>query len=488
MENKEKVTLFTHPRRFGKTLNMSMLKHFLEIEGDSTLFDGLQISKERKLCEEYMGKFTMSDELLMDSILTLSQFLERHYRRKAVILIDEYDVPLDKAYRSGYYEAMVKLIRIMFGQALKTNESLQFAVLTGCLRISKESIFTGLNNFTVYAVQDVHYTEYFGFTDGEVRCLLENYGLEDRYNAIEEWYDGYRFGKLDVYCPWVVINYCHALKMGGVIEPQNYWANSSGNDIVRQFIGRANSTIRNEIEVLVGGGGITKKIRRELTYRDLDSRVDNLWSVLYTTGYLTRKGEANGDMMELVIPNKEIRTIFVEQIQEWFEDESGKDGRKLDKFCRAFLENNVAVIEEEFTSYLKKTISIRDTNVKKEMKENLPAGKATAKGLKRPNSSVCFYHGILLGIFGHMDQWRVKSNAEAGDGYGDIVVEIDDGDVGIIIELKYAENARFEAACKEAMEQIKARNYEELLLDDGMKTIYRYGIACYKRRCKVVSE
>ncbi len=530
LDNFAKVNLFTRPRRFGKTLNMSMLKYFFETGSDGTIFDGLAISEEKELCREYQGKFpvisvslksvegedfeeakgrlravigtealrfqfltqsehlsekerqqyqalihinenglfAMEDEVLKDSLWMLSRFLRKHYEKNVIILIDEYDVPLDKAYQSGYYDSMVKLIRALFGQALKTNDSLHFAVLTGCLRVSKESIFTGLNNFKVYTVKDVCYNEFFGFTDMEIRTMLEYYGFMGWYDIIKEWYDGYRFGNLDVYCPWDVVSYCHALKMNTSIAPQNYWVNTSSNDIIRRFVSKAKSVTRNEIERLIDGDSVKKEVRQELTYRDLDSDIENLWSLLYTTGYLTQRGPQDGNMTELVIPNREIRWIFVEQIREWFRTEAAKDSRKLESFCRAFQENNIAAIEEGLNAYLKKTISIRDTNVKRDMKEN-------------------FYHGILLGIFGHMDDWSVMSNAESGEGYSDIIVEVEDEEIGIVIELKYAENADFDAGCRKALQQMKDRNYEEILIDDGMRTIYRYGIACYKKRCKVIS-
>ena len=530
LENESYINLFTRPRRFGKSLNMSMLKYFFEIGSDNALFNDLEISKETELCAKYMGKFpvisitlkgasgrtfeeamgmlrniigneamrfqfllqskqlteiehkryealinidktgsyTMSDELLKDSLLILSQLLQKHYNQNVVILIDEYDVPLDKAYQSGYYDAMVELIRVLFGNAFKTNGSLHLAVLTGCLRISKESIFTGLNNFKVYTVKDVRYKEYFGFTDQEVKQMLEYYGFTDQYNAVKEWYDGYLFGNLGIYCPWDVINYCGDLRDASVEKPQNYWVNTSSNNIIRKFIDRADNTTKDEIEQLIHGKSIKKKIRQELTYRDLDSKIDNLWSILFTTGYLTQCGIQKGDFTELVIPNKEIQWIFEEQIQEWFEAEVGKDINMLKEFGRAFEENNIEGIEKGLTSYLRKTISIRDTNAKKEMKEN-------------------FYHGILLGLFAGMNNWRVKSNAEAGEGYSDISIEIDDKEIGIIIEVKYAEKAAFDSACKEALEQIQNRNYEELLIDDGMTVIRKYGIACYKKRCKVIA-
>ena len=537
LENPGKVNLFTRPRRFGKTLNMSMLKYFFETSSDimpldnGSIFNGLEISKEKELCSKYMGKFpvisislknaasdsfssakemlcsiigqealrfpflsesdrlseterrqynamiyvgsdgvfSMKDSLLKNSLLLLTRFLQKHYEQKTILLIDEYDVPLDYAYRSGYYDNMIGLVRTLFGAAFKTNDSLEFAVLTGCLRISKESIFTGLNNFKVYTVKDVRYNEYFGFTDAEVRQILEYYGFLDQYGAVKEWYDGYLFGSLGIYCPWDVINYCGDLRDGSVTEPQNYWVNTSSNDIIRRFLSRADAAARDEIELLINGGHVKKMVHQELAYRDLDSDIDNLWSILFTTGYLTQDGEDEEGISFLAIPNREIRWIYVQQIRKWFKDESRKDTRKLENLRRAFEGNDTVAIEKEFASYLRKTISIRDTSVKKEMKEN-------------------FYHGVLLGLFGNMDGWKVKSNAESGDGYSDISVEVEDQEIGIVIELKYAENAAFDSACKEALKQIYDNNYEEVLADDGMKTIYRYGIACYKKRCKVVSE
>ncbi len=530
LDNMAYVNLFTRPRRFGKTLNMSMLKYFFDIGSTPALFDGLEISKEAEICDRYQGKFpvisislknvggstfdkaknklqstigneairfsflsdsdrlseterrqfaklielneegdfAMSEGLLENSLLLLSRFLQKHYGQNTVILIDEYDVPLDKAYQAGYYDAMVELIRTLFGQALKTNNSLFFAVLTGCLRISKESIFSGFNNFKVYTVKDVRYKEYFGFTDAEVRQMIEYYGFASQYKAIKEWYDGYLFGDLSIYCPWDVINYCGDLRDESVTKPQNYWVNTSSNSIIRKFIDKADGMTRNEIERLVNGESIRKKVRQELTYRDLDSKIDNLWSILFTTGYLTQLEQDRDGMAELIIPNKEIRWIFREQIQEWFETEIRKDKQKLEDFCRAFEENDTEAIEKGFTFYLRKMISIRDTNVKKEMKEN-------------------FYHGVLLGLFAGMEGWKVMSNAEAGDGYSDISVEVEDKEIGIVIELKYAEKAAFDEGCREALWQINNRNYEELLLDDGMTMIRKYGIACYKKRCRVIS-
>ena len=524
-----KVNLFTRPRRFGKSMNMSMLKNFLEIGCDESLFEGLKISEEEELCREYMGKFPvisislksvsgvdyesarqmmctiigreatrfefllesdkiselekqqykallnddgegnfiMSDAALANALLTLSQLLHKHYARQVIILIDEYDVPLDRAYQYDYYDKMVELVRNMFLQALKTNDSLYFAVMTGCLRISKESIFTGLNNPKVLTVTDVRFDEYFGFTDGEVRELLSYYALDEYYETVKEWYNGYRFGDTSVYCPWDVINYCDALIVDKTAQPENYWSNTSSNNIVKRLLNKANAITKKEMEALIAGESIKKKIRQELTYNDLDSNVDNIWSILFTSGYLTSKGKAGGDTFEVIIPNREIRNIYIEQITEWFREETFRDGSKLSDFCRAFQEKDPSAIEEQFGAYLLKTISIRDTNVQKEMKEN-------------------FYHGILLGLLSYMENWGISSNAESGEGYSDILVEIEDARIGIIIEVKYAENGKLEEGCRKALRQIEDNRYEEALLEDGMKTIIKYGIACYKKRCKVV--
>ena len=458
LENMGKVTLFTRPRRFGKTLNMSMLKYFFEVGSEREIFDGLEISAHKELCDRYMGRFpvlsislkgvsgtdlngakgmlrsiignealrfqfllqsealsaterkqyrklielndagefSMSDGLLKESLLMLTRFLHKYYGQKAIVLIDEYDVPLDKAYQGRYYDDMVELLRALFGQVLKTNGSLYFAVLTGCLRISRESIFTGLNNLNVYTIKNIQYNTVFGFTDAEVREMLSYYEFMEKYEEIKEWYDGYRFCGLGIYCPWDVVSYCHALKMNPSVAPQNYWVNTSGNDIIRRFIEKADAASRDEIERLIAGDSIEKEIHHELTYRDLDLDMDHLWSMLYTTGYLTQCGEDDGGLTKLLIPNREIQWIFTRQIRKWFQEDSRKDGRKLEDFCRAFLEKDAAAVEAGFTSYLRKTISIRDTSVRKEKKEN-------------------FYQGILLGLLGYMG-WKVRSNAEAGDG------------------------------------------------------------------------
>ena len=532
LKNWGKVNLFTRPRRFGKSLNMSMLKTFFEIGCDKTLFQGLKISEEKELCEKYMGQFpvisvslkggegrsfefarealkgvigdearrfsflsnsenlsekdkaayeqlveisretgnggiyAMSENVLVSGLLTLSALLHKHYGKKVILLIDEYDVPLDKAFQYGYYEEMVSLIRNLLGNALKTNTSLYFAVLTGCLRISRESIFTGLNNLKVMSITNVQFDEYFGFTDSEVKEMLNSYGLADHFDSVKAWYDGYRFGKVDVYCPWDVISYCDNLRADPDARPEDYWSNTSGNAIVRRFIDLANEKTRDEIERLIAGETIVKEIRQELTYGELDSSIENLWSVLFTTGYLTSRGRIDGDKYALAIPNYEIRKLFIQQIREWFRNQTIKDKKTLDKFCKAFPEQDAEQIEELFNDYLWNTISIRDTASRKEQRES-------------------FYHGILLGILGCQDEWLVKSNAESGIGYSDILIEIRKNRIGIVIEMKYAQDGNLEAACQDALRQIEEKSYEARLKEDGMRNIIKYGIACYKKECKV---
>lgn len=522
-----KVTLFTRPRRFGKTLNMSMLRAFFETGADASLFEGLYIEENKALCDEYMGKYpviflslksvegltfedaryriteligreaqrfaflsesdklsdnekeqykalialqngkySMDKDILISSIQMMSYLLYKHYEQKTVILIDEYDVPLDKAFENGYYREMVSLIRGLFGMALKTNDSLAFAVLTGCLRITKESIFTGLNNFKVLSILDPRFDEQFGFTDYEVKKILEDYGLASHFEETKEWYDGYHFGKADIYCPWDVINYVDQLKYDQTAGPQDFWSNSSGNAIVRRFIDKADVKTKNEIERLIAGEAIEKEISPELTYDEIDKSIENLWSVLFTTGYLTHQGRTESGRYRLVIPNKEVRNLFVKKIREWFSDVTRNDGETLDKLCNAFVNRDVEKIEQIFGDYLWNTISIRDTAVAKEKKEN-------------------FYHGILLGLLGYKSSWFIKSNAESGTGYSDILVEVPTNRTGIVIELKYAENGDLDAACEEALKQIKEKDYVAKLKQDGMKNFIRYGIACFKKVCKV---
>ena len=527
LQNWGEVNLFTRPRRFGKTLNMSMLKCFFEIGGDPALFEGLKIAQEKELCEKYMGKFPvisislksvdglsyeaavtalrraigneacrfgflteserlgqndkelymgltavkdgkylMTDGVLTDSLKTLSLLLEKHYGQKAILLIDEYDVPLDKAFQAGYYDEMVSLIRNLLGNALKTNDSLYFAVLTGCLRISKESIFTGLNNPKVHTISDVRYDEYFGFTNADVDELLEFYGLSAYKDTIKDWYDGYRFGDTDVYCPWDVINYCDELLADPSAEPENYWANTSGNDLIRRLLKKANQNTRNDVEQLINGGTIIKPIRQELTYREVEDSIDNIWSVLYSTGYLTCRRRVPGKKMELVLPNWEVRELFIELVKDWFEETTQADSGRISRFCAAFPAGDTDTIQKMLGDYLWDSISVRDTAVRRNMKEN-------------------FYHGMLLGLLQNQDSWLVKSNAETGEGYSDISIQTPDR-VGIVIELKYADDGNLEKACAEALGQIEEKKYAESLKRWGTKKILKYGIAFYEKECMVV--
>ena len=531
LENWSKVNLFTRPRRFGKTLNMSMLKCFFEIGTDTTFFDGLYISKNQALCEEYMGKYPVvllslksvegltfeearaslceliagevrrfkflekSDRLdddeknayhdlifiqnlketilgtkLKFSLKKISELLYKHYGQKAIILIDEYDVPLDKAFQHGYYREMVTLIRGLFGEAFKTNDFLQFAVLTGCLRISKESIFTGLNNFKVYAANDLRYDEAFGFTNEEVKQLLADYYLEEHFAEVKEWYDGYHFGNADIYCPWDVINYVDDLVFDPKARPKAYWINSRGNDLVKRFIDKADMTTRDEIEELIAGHAVKKRIRMDLTYDEVDNTIDNVWSVLFTTGYLTREGREMDGIYRLIIPNKEVREVFVLQIREWFNRVVANDRASTEKINRGFLEGNVEDIQRELTHFLGESISVLDTKARNEEKE-------------------IFYHGILIGILKSNVSWAVRSNRESGDGYADILIKPKNPDVGIVIELKYASSFNeLDQACERALEQIRDRIYDEALREDGRSEILAYGIAFWKKRCKVLAE
>lgn len=528
VNNQAKVNLFTRPRRFGKSLNMRMLQTFFEVGCDPSLFDGLKVSQDSELCKKYMGQFPvisitlknveglsfeaakkslkdtiatearrfyfllksdrleesdrksyetlisisengeydMPDTVLEKSLLRLSILLSRHYGKQVILLIDEYDVPLDKAFQYGYYDEMVSLIRNLFGNALKTNPDLYFAVLTGCLRIAKESIFTGLNNFCVMSILDKEFDEYFGFTDSEVKEMLSYYDLSDHFDSVKEWYDGYQFGSREIYCPWDVINYCKKLCADPDAWQEDYWSNSSGNAIVRRFIDMADAQTRSEIEQLIVGETITKEIRQELTYNELDTTIENLWSVLFTTGYLTQRGRIDGKKYRLAIPNRELRELFVSQIREWFKESVGKDRKSLDNFCEAFLQKDTTTIQDLFSDYLWNTISIRDTATA--YKEN-------------------FYHGILLGLFGYMRDWIIKSNIESGIGYSDILIEAPRNRTGIIIELKYAEDGNMDAACQKALAQIEEKQYAALLKEDGMRNIIKYGIACYKKDCQVVA-
>lgn len=528
LQNPGKVNLFTRPRRFGKTLYMSMLRCFFECGKDNRkrLFDGLAISKNQELCASYMGKFPViavsfkdingmsyetaremtavmieeevrrhpyllesscltdyekekfrtllcadrKESVLCSSLKVLCEFLYKHYHQKVIFLIDEYDVPLAKAFANGYYDQMVLLMQMMFGMVLKSNDYLEFAVLTGCLRIAKESIFTGLNNLKILSVTDVRFDACFGFTDGEVRKLLDEYGLSEAYDQVKDWYDGYRFGNTRIYCPWDVLNYCDLLLADRCAAPQDFWSNTSGNEVIRQFIEKShNGTTKQEIECLVAGETVVKKIKKDLTYRDLYSSIGNLWSVLFAAGYLTLQKKPDGDWYHLAIPNLEIRKVFTEQIMEFFEKSIRKDGKAVERFCNALKSGNEAEVERQFGMYLKRSVSIRDTFVRKPMKEN-------------------YYHGIFMGLLAYKDAWAVFSNRESGDGYSDILVEIEEEEIGIVVEMKYAQQGDLKAGCHEALAQIDQNKYAQRLFEDGMQTVLKYGVACHKKQCMVVLE
>ena len=526
LKNWGEVNLFTRPRRFGKTLNMSMMKSFFEIGTDKTLFDGLAISEEKELCEAYMGKFPVvfvslkdvdgltfenaygklrdilraeisrlsflmqSEQIAEDdkysferflreqdtlddvqkSLKMLSSLLYQHYGQKVILLIDEYDVPLDKAFQHGYYKEMAALIRSLFSRALKTNDFLQFAVLTGCLRVSKESIFTGLNNFDVNSIIDVEHDEQFGFTEAEVQELLQYYDRETAAPVMKAWYDGHRFGNAEVYCPWDVINYAKKLLANPQAEPQAFWINSSGNDLVKRFVDKADKTTQDEIERLIAGEAIEKAVRLELTYGEVDNSIDNLWSVLFTTGYLTQAGRVERGVYKLIIPNREVREVFVFQIQEWFKNTVVRDEKPMQAFCQAFLDGNAEEIQRRLTIILGKMISILDTKAKDDQKEN-------------------FYHGLLLGLLRSEPNWLILSNVESGEGFSDILIEPEDPDAGMVIEVKYSPTlAGMESACQAAMAQIKEKHYDERLRNEGRENITAFGIAFWKKRCRVCFE
>ena len=537
LQNWGEVNLFTRPRRFGKTLNMSMFKSFFEIGTDKSIFDGLYISQNTALCNEYMGKYPvvfisfkdvngltfdraydalvqiigeiangfsflmnsdklsknekeqyqgiiqikdgkyhMSDGVVISSLKVLSQLLTKHYGKNTIFIIDEYDVPLDKAFQHGYYDEMVELIRGILGKVLKTNDYLQFAILTGCLRISKESIFTGINNFKVLSILDARFDEQFGFSDDEVKNLLADYGLASHFEEAKEWYDGYHFGNVDVYCPWDVINYVDNLVANPTARPQTYWINSSGNSLVRRLINIADSTTKDEVERLIAGEAIEKVVHLELTYNEIDKNIDNIWSVLFTTGYLTKVGEvklpdSENYALKLVIPNKEVREVFILQIQEWFKEVVAKDNDEIRVLSKAILEADTEKIQRQLNIILDRMISILDTKARDRQKEN-------------------FYHGLLLGLLrGSNPNWLIKSNRESGDGFSDIIIKPEDPDSGIIIEVKYATSFQgLDKYCEDAMNQINTRRYDAVLREEGRCNIIKYGIAFHKKRCKVVSD
>ena len=523
------VTLITRPRRFGKTIGMSMLAYFFDIRKDSRkLFEDLKISRDIELCQKWMNQYptlfisfkdvdglnfqsamkmlrnqiswicnehdylsdsdkvnendkkiflklqdiseeNLSEDLIKISVATIIRMMNAHYGKPVILLLDEYDVPLAKANSNGYYKEMLDVMKTMMSTSLKDNSHLQFAVVTGCLKIAKESIFTGTNNFISDTIISTHLNEYFGFTDQEVKDILKDIGLQEHFKEIKEWYDGYNFGKIDVYCPWDVIQYCKSLYLDVSAKPQDFWSNSSGNAIVRRFIDKADISTRNEIERLIAGESIEKDVVSELTYDEIDKSIENLWSVLFTTGYLTHKGCTESGKYRLVIPNKEVRNLFVKKIREWFSDVSRNDGKTLEEFCSAFVDKDSEKIEQIFGDYLWNTISIRDTAVAKEKKEN-------------------FYHGILLGLLGYKSNWLIKSNAESGIGYSDILVEVPTNRTGIVIEIKYAEDGDLDAACEKALKQIEEKDYVAKLKQDGMKNFIKYGVACFKKICKVEIE
>ena len=528
LEKRSKVTLFTRPRRFGKSLNMSMLKNFFEIGTDAALFDGLHISKNTQMCEKYMGKYPviavslkgvdaatyeeafdqlvdimnnnaaefsflqnsdsltdyekerfikllddqMNQKIMGSSMLWLTKLLEKHYNKKVVVLIDEYDVPLAKAHENGYYDKMVLLIRNMFGNVLKTNNSLAFAVLTGCLRIAKESIFTGLNNFKVYSITDEEFDETFGFTGEEVQEMLAYYGLSSCFDKVKEWYDGYRFGNTDVYCPWDVVNYCSDHQNRPNAEMKNYWMNTSGNEVISHFIDSINDPhmlTKSELELLVSGETVVKRVDEMITYKELYSNIDNLWSTLFMTEYLTQRGKEMDGRYHLAIPNREICNIIVERVLALFRKDVSKNAKLLNGFCNAMLESDSATVEQLLTEYMDTTISIRDSFVKS-LREN-------------------FYHGLLIGIFGYRDGWKATSNKESGDGFSDILIEVNENDsrMGIVLELKYSKSEKaLDKDCQAALQQITDKNYEQALRENGYQNILKYGIAFYHKKCRVM--
>lgn len=527
LDKRSKVTLFTRPRRFGKTLNMSMLRYFFETGTDSKLFNGLYISQNAELCEKYMGKYPviaislkgvdadsytkakaqiikiinrearrhrfllksenldsfdkelltqllsrqMEEDTITSSLQELTEVLEAHFSKKVVVLIDKYDVPLAKAYENGYYDKMVLLIRNLFGNVLKTNDSLAFAVLTGCLRIAKESIFTGLNNFTVYSITDEEFDETFGFTDREVQKMLAYYGLDSHFEEVKAWYDGYRFGTADVYCPWDVVYYCKDHQNNPNAEIKNYWINTSGNEFIQHFVDSMNDPhmlTKSELELLVSGDTVVKQVDEMITYKELYSNIDNMWSTLFMTGYLTQRGKEPDGRYHLAIPNREICDCMVRRVLALFKRSVSQNQELLRSFCNAMLASDASTMEHALTEYMGKTISIRDSFAKS-IREN-------------------FYHGLLIGILGSQGAWKATSNKESGDGFSDILIEVNEDDlrIGMVLELKYSktENA-LDKECDDALQQIEDKNYDQELREKGYTKILKYGIAFYHKKCRV---
>ena len=514
-EETAEVTLITRPRRFGKTMAMSMLSHFFDIRKDSkAMFQGLRISEDRELCDEWMNQWpvlflsfrrvdglnfqgaygmlqatitdvcenhlylldspqvsaypkevmdrllrgTASEKETKGSLLMLTKMMEAHYGKPVILLIDEYDVPIAKASANGYYDEMLDVMKGIL-QALKDNDALRFAVITGCLRIAKERIFTGTNNFVSDTISSAHLNEYFGFTQEEVDQILIDADQTDHAEDVKAWYDGYHFGELDVYCPWDVMNYLRDLRKNPKTKPASYWRNTSDNAIIRSFIDYAGENIHEKMETLLAGGYIIQKIREDLTYDYLHSSEENLWSILYSTGYLTqvRGEELPPDTAALMIPNAEIRQIFETTVQEWFDDSARKENRTA--LFDAVWSGDIETLTEEMNELLRKTISYHD------YKED-------------------FYHAFLAGIFAGAG-YSVDSNRERGEGRSDVVVRNSSKGRVALFEAKYAKTLDgLEASCETALQQIEDRQYAKDFADD-YDDILCYGIAFYKKRCLV---
>ena len=517
LDTRSVVSLILRPRRFGNTLNLSMLRYFFERaeEDNSYLFKGLKIMNESQKYLEHMGKypvisislkstkqpnFDMAYAKLVESISKefnrhrellnskallgyerdtfkrimegkgnasdyntslkfLSECLKKHYNKKVIILIDEYDVPLENAFFEGFYKEMVDFIRSLFESALKSNEALEFAVVTGCLRISKESIFTGLNNLKVCSILDENYREFFGFTEADVINICKDCDVTEKYPDIKDWYDGYCFGGIEVYNPWSLMNYIDDLRLDKNKVPLSYWANTSSNSIVRTLIERADKTTKSEIESLMKGESVVKEIHPDVTYDDLYTTSDSLWNMLLLTGYL-KATAYNNETMHLEIPNKEVRYIFKNKILGWFKDNVTK--KDLTALYNSLINGNVEVLEKEIRSLLVNTISFYDSY------EN-------------------FYHGFMAGILLNMKDYTVKSNRESGDGRGDIFITNPEEDTAIIIELKVADKFKdLESKCKEALKQIDSKHYDTELIEEGYEKIIKYGISFFKKKCRVL--
>ena len=524
LQNWGKVNLFTRPRRFGKTLNMSMLRTFFEIGMDKSLFEGLYISKNKELCDEYMGKYPViflslkgidgltfeeaiirittiiknearrhhylknSDKLIeeeikqfqslldgkaddiTDSIRLLSELLCKHYGKKTIILIDEYDVPLDKAFQKGYYDEMVRFIRSLFESALKTNSALEFSVITGCLRISKESIFTGLNNLAVNSILSNKYSESFGFVQYEVDELMEYYNIEEKSQLMKKWYDGYLFGKSEVYNPWSVLNQVKEWSEDKDISAIPWWTNTSSNNIIRTLVSQADNETKDIIENLIHGGSVETVLKETVTYGDLTENNENIWSFLFFTGYLKIKeivktGEVIGEptIYSLVIPNLEIKSCYTDIIIQYFE--IYKKAINKDNLYKALLGRNAQDFAEQITDLLRKTISYYD-------------------------STESFYHGLISGLLSGNVYYKVESNRETGDGRSDLALyQQDVAQNAVILEFKVCgKNETADEAAKRALKQINDRDYASKAREDGYKNIIKYGVAFKGKMCYAIVE